>query len=488
MLPDHFIIVIVHPQAGFVGDGNESVFHDLLRRTDDHVVPPGDVHGMVFKDIEILRGGNAVHAGIGRDGAFGHMHGHGNAVTLRQVADPFVLKDAAGSQNIGMDDADSAGSQKRLESFGKENILTGADGHGGAVAQPFVLIGVLPGNHVFRPGNIVFFNAAAQPDAILHADMAEMIDGQGNVITDDAADIPNIFLQHIQPLFRHMNPRKRMGNVEQIVGPVFGLPRFIIDCAAAPGQALERVHFLHQAQRGAYCPGYVFQDPQAQIHFQEGEAFIHPGLQRPAHILAGVFASIFSAQHLVYRYAVGFAGQIPQGDLDTADAAALAGGTAELTDAAEQLFHVAGVFSQNPALQHFSVHPVAAVAYFTQADDALVGIDLHQGAVHGSTDHIRKAYVGDFQLTRGRTAVERAGQHVFIAFHYKGASFLRLPDDPVQLILAGHGRQFEDGFSVPGVQRRNPDDFACYRMLPDGHFQFLDVIQNVQIQGRRLGL
>ena len=75
-----------------------------------------------------------------------------------------------------------------------------------------------------------------------------------------------------------------------------------------------------------------------------------------------------------------------------------AGRTAKLLDASEQFFHIAWVFPQNPAFQHFREHPVAAVPDFAEPDDALVRINLHQGAVHRGAYDVRKTDICDFQF------------------------------------------------------------------------------------------
>ena len=129
---------------------------------------------------------------------------------------------------------------------------------------------------------------------------------------------------------------------------------------------------------------------------------------------------VFTAKHLVHRDAVGLAGQVPQGDLNPADPAALTGGTAELPDTPEELFHVAGVFTQDAAFQHFGIDPVAAVPDLAQPRDALVGINLHQGTVHGGADDVREAHIGNLQLARGGAPVERTGQQAFIVFRHEG--------------------------------------------------------------------
>jgi len=56
------------------------------------------------------------------------------------------------------------------------------------------------------------------------------------------------------------------------------------------------------------------------------------------------FVAEFAAEELIDGGVVGFAGEIPEGHFDAADAAALAGVEAELFDFAEEFVDVAGVF------------------------------------------------------------------------------------------------------------------------------------------------
>ena len=106
------------------------------------------------------------------------------------------------------------------ESFLQENVLAGADGHGGAVRQAYILVCQLPGDHILRPGDIVFLDTAAQLDAVLHADMAEMVDGQGDFITDYLTDLAHVVFQEVEALFRNVDTGERMGDILPVVAAV----------------------------------------------------------------------------------------------------------------------------------------------------------------------------------------------------------------------------------------------------------------------------
>ena len=336
-----------------------------------------------------------------------------------------------------MDHADGAALQQGFKAFGQENVLARADGDGGAVAQALVLVGILPGDHVLRPGDVVFLDPPAQADAVLHAEVAEVVDGQGHLIPDDAADLLHILLQDVQALFGHMDAGEGMGDIEQVVRMVPRPADLLRHGAVRPGQAFQGIHLLHEPQRRADRAGHVPEDPEAQVHLQEGEAHGHAGPQRPAHLQAGMLSfhvgiavdadpvAVFPAQHLVHRHAVRLAGQVPQGDLHPADAAALPGRAAELFDAAEQLLHIAGVLAQEAALQHFGIDPVPAVPDLAEADDPLVGVNLHEGAVHRGVNDVREADIGDLQLAGGGSV-----KRISVIFSSLGAE-LRL-NEPVR--------------------------------------------------------
>ena len=75
-------------------------------------------------------------------------------------------------------------------------------------------------------------------------------------------------------------------------------------------------------------------------------------------------------------------------------------------NAAEEAFYIAGIFTDQTALQHLSVEAVRAVSDFAKTNNALVRVDLQQCAVHGCADNIRKADVCDPKIARAGTSVK----------------------------------------------------------------------------------
>jgi hypothetical protein len=136
-----------------------------LGQAGDDVVPPRHVDRVIFERQEVLGRGRDMRRRHRGDRALGHVDGHGDAVVLRRVADLLGLEDAAGGQQVGMDDRD-AGLEQRLEAFLEVDVLAGADRHRGRFLQLPVLLGVLPGDHVLEPGRGVFLDALREADAV----------------------------------------------------------------------------------------------------------------------------------------------------------------------------------------------------------------------------------------------------------------------------------------------------------------------------------
>jgi hypothetical protein len=173
-------------------------------------------------------------------------------------------------------------------------------------------------------------------------------------------------------------------------------------CAGAP--FLSTGHQLvDEPERRAQRPRHVAQQADAHVHLEEGEPHLHALLERLAHGRAGVPAAHIgvavdadlvaelAAEHLVDGHPIGLAGQVPEGELYGADAAALPGVVAELLDAPKDLVDLAGVLAEDAALEHQRVLFAGAVAHLAIAHQPLVGIDLDQRAPvqHGD------AHVGD---------------------------------------------------------------------------------------------
>src|SRR5579885_2899305 len=99
----------------------------------------------------------------------------------------------------------------------------------------------------------------------------------------------------------------------------------------------------------------------AEVHLEPGETLVAARLQALSVNLGvlrfrgvGIAPNAVperTAKHLVDRNAIRLARKVPQCHFHRANAACLPGGTAELLNLAEDLIHVARIFSENTALQ-----------------------------------------------------------------------------------------------------------------------------------------
>ena len=180
------------------------------------------------------------------------------------------------------------------------------------------------------------------------------------------------------------------------------------------------LHILQHTEGGVQTARLVVQQLNAEIHFDDGEAHIDALLNGAAHVGAGVLAvhvgvavnahlvAEFAAQHLPQRDAPRLAGQIPQRDLDAADAAALTGGAAKLTNAAEELIDIAGIFADQTGFEHQRIGCAGSISHLSVADQTLIGVNLDQGAMLGRAGEIGDADIRYFQFGGGGTNV-----HIF---------------------------------------------------------------------------
>ena len=84
----------------------------------------------------------------------------------------------------GWGDGDGALPEQVGEAFLQVDVLARADRRRHRLRQPPVLIGELPGEHVLVPGQREPVERAAQPDARLQAQVAEVVGGQRHLVTD----------------------------------------------------------------------------------------------------------------------------------------------------------------------------------------------------------------------------------------------------------------------------------------------------------------
>ena len=110
--------------------------------------------------------------------------------------------------------------------------------------------------------------------------------------------------------------------------------------------------------------------------------------------------------------------------LDPADTAALTGMTAKLTDAAEDLLDVQGIFAHDAALEHQGVGGGGGVTHLAVARNALIGVDTQKNTMFRHAVDLRDAQVGDAKVAR-RGGCADVFRDFFIEIHGKN-SFLGL--------------------------------------------------------------
>ncbi len=266
--------------------------------------------------------------------------------------------------------------------------------------------------------------------------MAEVIDGERNLIADHGAHFLDVVLQVIEALLGDVNAGEGMSDVVLIVvavgPPTSGnLIALLLGLASHLGGVMI---LIQEADRRAQAAFNVPELVDAKVHLEHGVAvLLNAHLQGFAHVQTRVLAvdvgiavhadlvAELAAQHLIDRNAVGLARDIPQRKLHTANAARLTGLTAVLLDAAENLIDVAGVFANEETLEHLRVELSGAIAHLTIARDALVGLNAQQGAVHGSADDVNKTHVRDAKITglgvrvdMGKSLFEILGHFFFL--------------------------------------------------------------------------
>src|SRR3984885_15926511 len=114
-----------------------------------------------------------------------------------------------------MDDRDRFVLQQWEKTFFEINVFAGADGRLAGIFQANVLIGELPGDHVFEPGEVVFVQSLCEANASSAADVTEMIQSQRNLVADDVANGADVVGQMLDPLIGKPNAGERMHDVRR---------------------------------------------------------------------------------------------------------------------------------------------------------------------------------------------------------------------------------------------------------------------------------
>ena len=216
LLADEILVERLDAEAGRVGDGHKAVL-DAEGRLDE-VLPPRDVDGVDFERHEVARRGGDVHGGHRRDGRLGHVDRHLDAAVLGVVADLLRLGDAAGGQQVGVDDGERARVEERLEVLEEVDVLARAkrDGRGGVELAPHLRL--LPRKRVLHPREVVLLQAAGEADAVLQRDVAEVVDGERDFVAHLLATLAEVPLEEVEALLGDVDAGEPVLGVEEVVG------------------------------------------------------------------------------------------------------------------------------------------------------------------------------------------------------------------------------------------------------------------------------
>ena len=222
---------------------------------------------MDFQRHEIACRRRHMHRRHAADRTFRHVQRHLDAVVLRHVADLFRLQNAARRQHIRMHDGQRAALEQRFERLLQIHVFACAERHRRRLGQTHPLIRKLPWNGVFHPCQIEFLQTAGQFDAVLQRNVAEMVDGDRNLITSHGAAVRHVLLQEVQSFLRQMDARERMRRVEKIIRLAAHGPRVDGSMRRRKHGLLVFAHLLQEAQRGGKRSGHVHEQFNAKIHF-----------------------------------------------------------------------------------------------------------------------------------------------------------------------------------------------------------------------------
>ena len=346
------------------------------------------------------------------------MDGGCHPVFVCYIGNLFQFQGATAGEDVGVNHRYTACFDQGLKALFEIDVLACANGDSGAVTKSDVLIGIHPRDHIFDPRQIVLFHSTGKADTVLYADMTEMVDGKGNLITNDLSYLSYIVFKIIKPLFGKVDAC--MGVCRSDNGITFLMTHHIGGDATAlyvEDMGGIPLHLFKKAKWSIEGTGLIQQKSDAQVHLQKCKAHFHSLFEGKPHIVAcmlavdvGItvypyFIAELAAKELVQGDAVRFACEVPKGDLNAGDATALTGMAAKLLDLVENAVYVTRVFPNDATFQHKSIGLGGGVAHLTVTADALVGINAQDGAALGRAVDIHKAHIGNSQIGRVGTVI-----------------------------------------------------------------------------------
>src|SRR5450759_582899 len=182
-----------------------------------------------------------------------------------------------------MDYRDAPGFQPRTEAFLEVDVLTRADGNVNGLAEADKLVGVLPRNQVFDPGQVIFLQPFAQANAIFQGNVAEMVSRERYLIADHRTHFGHIFFEQVDTFFGQVDPGQGMGHVVDIVAAVTRVAFIQVFNRPLPAVPALCFHLFHQTEWVAESVWLSGDQTDPDVHFQESEAAFHACLEGFTH-------------------------------------------------------------------------------------------------------------------------------------------------------------------------------------------------------------
>ena len=114
----------------------------------------------------------------------------------------FDFHTTADCKEVGVNNGYTAVCHKRLKIFSQINILACADRNVYCIGDLLEMSCIVPGSNVLDPSDIVLFKALCEHDAVLDADVTEVVDCKGNLISDNVADLSYVILKIVHAFLR----------------------------------------------------------------------------------------------------------------------------------------------------------------------------------------------------------------------------------------------------------------------------------------------
>ena len=138
------------------------------------------------------------------------VQSHRHAVFLGHISDFVSFQDASSGGEVRLNLAYRVLLTQHLKRFLQINIFASENGGGALFRNLLEQVGIIPGNDIFDPRQVVFFIGLAQSDDGLHAKMPEVVHGKGNFHSDGVAHGGDILLEHGYAFVGDFHSEQRM--------------------------------------------------------------------------------------------------------------------------------------------------------------------------------------------------------------------------------------------------------------------------------------